>query len=335
MVGVTGFEPAISCSRSKRDTKLRYTPIRRVLKYKIRKRFCQVNLTQYFIFSYSENSGEKKCDSNIPNLNDAAADGGVFMNPVLMALLGGLFTWGVTALGASTVFFFRKINEKVLNFMLGFSGGIMISASFWSLLKPALEMAKNYFSAVWIPIAAGFAAGGAFLFISDKIVSKSKFLNSSGTHATGIGKRAFLLVLAITVHNIPEGMAFGVAFGSAAQGSTQLAGAIALTVGIGLQNFPEGMAVSVPLRTEGMSRFKSFMFGQLSAVVEPISAIIGALIVRLISPILPIMLAFAAGAMIFVVVDELIPEACSEQSKEATVGALIGFLIMTVMDIAL
>lgn len=257
------------------------------------------------------------------------------MNYVLMALLGGLFTWGITALGASTVFFFRKMSDKVLSLMLGFAGGIMISASFWSLLKPALEMSREYYSKPYIPIVVGFALGGIFLFISDKVISKAKFLNKKSKSGKGLSKGIILLVLAITVHNIPEGMAFGVAFGSAGMGTTNLSSAIALTIGIGLQNFPEGAAVSVPLRTDGLKRSTAFFIGQMSAIVEPIFAVIGALLAGVTAGILPFMLSFAAGAMIFVTVDEIIPESQEGNGKSATLGALIGFLLMTAMDIAL
>ncbi|MGE5313068.1 MAG: ZIP family metal transporter [Acidobacteriota bacterium] len=258
--------------------------------------------------------------------------------PVEMALIATLFTWGVTALGAAMVFFFKSINQKVLNAMLGFAAGIMIAASFWSLLKPAIEMAGEDGGAAWVPAVIGFLAGGAFLFLTDKLLPH---LHLGEERAEGIHtswRRSILLVLAITLHNIPEGLAVGVAFGALADSMSAgaLGGAIALALGIGLQNFPEGAAVSIPLRREGLSRSKAFFMGQLSGFVEPLSGVLGAYLVLLIKPLLPYALSFAAGAMIFVVVEELIPESQSGHETDlSTVGAMIGFAVMMFLDVAL
>ncbi len=261
-------------------------------------------------------------------------------NPVLLALYATIFTWGVTALGASMVFFFKSINRKVLNSMLGFAAGVMIAASFWSLLKPAIEMAEESDSLSWVPALIGFLSGGAFLLIIDKILPHLH-LGLSTDKAEGIKtswQRSVLLVLAITLHNIPEGLAVGVAFGALAGNPDAgiLAGAIALAIGIGLQNFPEGAAVSIPLRREGFSRFKAFTYGQLSGIVEPIAGVIGAYLVLVVTPLLPYALSFAAGAMIFVVVEELIPESQSGQETDlSTIGAMVGFATMMLLDVAL
>ncbi|MEJ2207774.1 MAG: ZIP family metal transporter [Anaerolineae bacterium] len=262
------------------------------------------------------------------------------LNPVLQALLATLFTWGVTALGASTVFFFKQVNRTVLDGMLGFAGGVMIAASYWSLLAPAIEMAEQTAVPAWIPAAVGFLLGGAFLWGVDKVLPHLH-MGQPREEAEGISttwRRSVLLVLAITMHNIPEGLAVGVAFGAVASeiGGAGLAGAVALALGIGLQNFPEGLAVSVPLRREELSRGRAFWYGQLSGMVEPIAGVLGAAAVLLIHPILPYALAFAAGAMIYVVVEELIPESQMESITDvATVGAMLGFTVMMVMDVAL
>jgi len=261
-------------------------------------------------------------------------------NPITQALFATLFTWAVTALGASLVFLFKDINRTILNGMLGFAAGVMIAASFWSLLAPAIEMAEQTSTPAWIPAAVGFLAGGAFLFGVDKILPHLR-LSQPIEQAEGIKtswQRSVLLVSAITLHNIPEGLAVGVAFGAVAANlpSASLAGAVALAIGIGIQNFPEGAAVSIPLRREGFSRTKSFIYGQASGIVEPIAGVIGAFAVISMKPILPYALAFAAGAMIFVVVEELIPE--SQQGSKtdiATIGAMVGFVIMMVLDVAL
>ena len=262
------------------------------------------------------------------------------LNPVVQALAATLFTWFLTALGAGLVFFFRRINRKVLDGMLGFAAGVMIAASYWSLLAPAIEMAEEGSLPAWVPAAVGFLMGGFFLWIIDKILPHLH-LGFPREEAEGIKTswhRSVLLVLAITLHNIPEGLAVGVAFGALASDlpSASLAGAVALALGIGIQNFPEGTAVSVPLRREGLSRLKSFWYGQLSGVVEPIAGVLGALAVILIKPILPYALAFAAGAMIYVVVEELIPESQLEKNTDiATMGAMLGFAIMMTLDVAL
>jgi ZIP family zinc transporter len=261
-------------------------------------------------------------------------------NPVVQALFATLFTWGVTALGAAVVFFFKDINRKVLNAMLGFAAGVMIAASFWSLLAPAIEMAEQTSTPAWIPAAVGFLAGGTFLLVVDKILPHLH-LNKPIEESEGIKtswQRSVLLVSAITLHNIPEGLAVGVAFGAVAAGlpSASLAGAVALAIGIGIQNFPEGAAVSIPLRREGFSRFKSFIYGQASGIVEPIAGVIGAFAVIAMKPILPYALSFAAGAMIFVVVEELIPESQQDSNTDiSTIGAMLGFTIMMILDVAL
>ena len=262
------------------------------------------------------------------------------LNPVLQALLATLFTWFVTALGAGLVFFFKTINRKVLDAMLGFAAGVMIAASYWSLLAPAIEMAEESNLPAWIPATTGFLLGGFFLWIADKILPHLH-LGFPMAEAEGLKtswQRSVLLVLAITLHNIPEGLAVGVAFGALASDipSATLAGAMALALGIGIQNFPEGAAVSVPLRREGFSRLKSFWYGQLSGAVEPVAGVIGAAAVIFIKPILPYALAFAAGAMIYVVVEELIPESQLEKNTDvATIGAMLGFAVMMTLDVAL
>jgi ZIP family zinc transporter len=264
----------------------------------------------------------------------------VSLNPIVQALLATGFTWFVTALGASAVFFFKTINRQVLDGMLGFAAGVMIAASYWSLLAPAIEMAEESGAPAWLPATVGFLLGGAFLWGVDKLLPHLH-LGYPTEEAEGLPtswRRSVLLVTAITLHNFPEGLAVGVAFGAAAAGleSAAVAGAIALALGIGLQNFPEGMAVSVPLRREGMSRFKSFWYGQLSGTVEPIAGLLGASAVLLMRPILPYALAFAAGAMIYVVVEELIPESQLESITDvATIGAMLGFAVMMTLDVAL
>jgi len=261
-------------------------------------------------------------------------------NPVLLALFATLFTWGLTALGASMVFFFKSINQKVLNSMLGFAAGVMIAASFWSLLKPAIEMSEAQGAIPWIPAVVGFLSGGAFLLIIDKLLPHLH-LGLATDKAEGIKtswQRSVLLVLAITLHNIPEGLAVGVAFGALANNpdTGMLAGAVALAIGIGLQNFPEGAAVSIPLRREGFTRLKAFTYGQLSGVVEPIAGVIGAYLVLSITPLLPYALSFAAGAMIFVVVEELIPESqTGNETDLSTIGAMLGFATMMLLDVSL
>lgn len=261
-------------------------------------------------------------------------------SPVMQALLAGLFTWSVTAIGAAFVFFNKKVNRRVLVMMLGFAAGVMIAASCWSLLIPSIELAEQIGMIPWVPPVIGFLAGGLFLFMIDKILPHLHigFDMSENEGIKTSWQRSVLLVLAITMHNIPEGLAVGVAFGAVAAGlpSASLTAAIALAIGIGLQNFPEGMAVSVPLRGEGFSRLKAFLFGQASGVVEPIAAMLGALAVVSIRNLLPYAMSFAAGAMIYVVVEELIPESQRGESTDiATIGAMLGFALMMVLDVAL
>ena len=262
------------------------------------------------------------------------------LNPILQALIATLFTWFVTGLGAALVFFFKTINRKVLDGMLGFAAGVMIAASYWSLLAPAIEMAEESSLPAWVPATTGFLLGGLFLYLADKIIPHLHlgFPMDEAEGPKTSWHRSILLVLAITLHNIPEGLAVGVAFGALASDlpSATLAGALALALGIGIQNFPEGAAVSVPLRREGFSRLKSFWYGQASGIVEPIAGVIGAASVILIKPILPYALAFAAGAMIYVVVEELIPESQLEKNTDiATMGAMVGFAVMMTLDVAL
>lgn len=263
------------------------------------------------------------------------------LNPIWQAFLATLFTWFMTALGASLVFGFKSINRRILDSLLGFAAGVMIAASFWSLLAPAIEMAESDGRAGWIPAAIGFLLGGLFLWAVDKVLPHLH-IGFPMEEAEGIKtkwQRSVLLVLAITLHNFPEGLAVGVAFGAISAGgpSATLAGAVALAIGIGIQNFPEGLAVSAPLRREGLSRTKSFLMGQASGIVEPIAGLIGAAAVILIRPLLPYALAFAAGAMIYVVVEELIPEAQLDKKDThvATIGVMLGFTVMMILDVAL
>jgi len=262
------------------------------------------------------------------------------LNPILQALLATGFTWFVTALGAAAVFFFKTVNRTVLDGMLGFAAGVMIAASFWSLLAPAIEMAEGGPLPPWLPAVIGFLLGGGFLWTIDRILPHLH-LGYPTEEAEGIKthwQRSILLVLAITMHNIPEGLAVGGAFGAVAAGldTASLAGAGALALGIGLQNFPEGVAVAVPLRREGLSRLKAFWYGQASGMVEPVAGVAGAAAVMLMRPLLPYALAFAAGAMIYVVVEELIPEAQLDKKTDmATFGAMMGFAVMMMLDVAL
>jgi len=261
------------------------------------------------------------------------------MNHILQAFLATVFTWAMTAAGASLVFMTKTINRRLLDAMLGFAAGVMIAASFWSLLAPAIEMSEGQNIPSWVPAVVGFLLGGVFLRGIDKILPHLHF-GFPGAEAEGIKtswQRSTLLVLAITLHNIPEGLAVGVAFGAVAAGlpSASIGAAIALAVGIGIQNFPEGTAVSMPLRREGLSRLKSFWYGQLSAVVEPIAAVIGAAAVVFARPILPYALSFAAGAMIFVVIEELIPEAQRGGHADlVTMAGMLGFAVMMLLDVA-
>lgn len=262
----------------------------------------------------------------------------------VQALIGTLFTWGLTALGAGLVFFFKNIQRDIFNLMLGFASGVMIAASFWSLLAPAIEMADEQGAISWLVVAIGFALGGIFLFIADKTVPHMHFgFNHDKEGLPTKLKRNILLVFSITLHNIPEGLAVGVAFGAIQYISgdplAATLSAIGLAIGIGIQNFPEGAAVSIPLRQEGMSRRKAFMYGQASGLVEPIAGVFGAILVTYVSVILPYALAFAAGAMIYVVVEELIPEAQQKQTPKgahyAVLGVMVGFIIMMMLDVAL
>ena len=265
------------------------------------------------------------------------------MGPVSQAFLAGLFTWGLTAVGASLVFLTKNMSQTVLDSMLGFAAGVMIAASVWSLIIPSIEMTEAMGGIGWLPAAVGFLAGGLFLRVCDAYLPHLH-IGLPRTEAEGVGtswRRTTLLVLAITLHNIPEGLAVGVLFGAAATGidptgTATIAGAIALAIGIGIQNLPEGTAVSVPLRREGVGMGKSFYYGQLSGMVEPVFAVVGAVAVIYVQPILPFALAFAAGAMIYVVVEELIPESQLHGNTDiATLGTMIGFVIMMTLDVAL
>lgn len=262
-------------------------------------------------------------------------------SPVMQALIATLFTWGVTAAGAALVFFSRTVNQKLMDSMLGFAAGVMIAASFWSLLAPGIEMAEQFGQTPWLTAAIGFMSGGLFMRLIDKFlphlhpslsIDKSEGVKTSWQRST-------LLVLAITLHNIPEGLAVGVAFGAVAADlpSATIGGAIALAIGIGIQNFPEGAAVSMPLRREGMSKRKSFLMGQASGIVEPIAGVIGVVFVLKMQNILPYALCFAAGAMIFVVVEELIPESQRQYDHIdlVTMATMTGFSVMMILDVAL
>ncbi len=260
------------------------------------------------------------------------------IDPILAAFYASLFTWFLTAFGASFVFFFKTMNRTVLDGMLGFTGGVMVAASFWSLLAPAIEMSSGIGFEKVMPASIGFFLGALFIFGLDKLLPHIhiNFKQTEGIKTPW--QRTTLLVLAITLHNIPEGLAVGVLFGGVAAGipEASIAGAVTLAIGIGIQNFPEGIAVSMPLRRMGMSRMKSFMYGQSSALVEPVAAVFGAFAVTFFTPILPYALAFAAGAMVFVVVEEVIPETQQDKNTDiATLGFIGGFIIMMVLDVAL
>lgn len=258
------------------------------------------------------------------------------LNPVIQALIATTFTWGITALGALVVCFFKEINTKALATILGFSAGVMIAASFWSLIAPSIELSKELGYIEWLLPTIGFISGGLFVLLSDKFLDKVLKSRKNLNNANSL-KRSILLVSAITIHNIPEGMAIGVAFGGIASGvpGVTLISAVMLAIGIGIQNFPEGAAVSLPLRNEGFSRFKAFMIGQASALVEPISAMIGVVLVLSIRSILPFLLAFAAGAMLTVAARELLPESIKENKNLSTLGLIAGFVIMMILDVAL
>lgn len=263
-------------------------------------------------------------------------------NPMLQALMATTFTWLLTAAGASLVFFFKDMNRQLFDGMLGFTGGVMIAASYWSLLAPAIEITpeSNPGVPIWFPAAVGFLGGALFLFALDKILPHLH-INFPVAEKEGVETkldRTLLLVLAITLHNIPEGLAVGVAFGAVAHGmdGATIGAAMALAIGIGIQNFPEGLAVSMPLRRQGVSRFKSFWYGQLSAIVEPVAGVVGAAAVIYAFPILPYALSFAAGAMIYVVIEEVIPETqLDKYADTSTLGFIGGFIVMMVLDVAL
>lgn len=262
--------------------------------------------------------------------------------PWQQALCATLFTYAMTALGSALVFFFKVINKRVLNLMMGFAAGVMIAASFWSLLDPAIAQAEANGDIAWLVVAIGFGMGGIFLWLADHLIPHLHF--GPDEQPEGIKtswQRTILLVLSITLHNIPEGLAVGVAFGAISNGDTQTSvlAATAVALGIGIQNFPEGAAVSIPIRQEGMSRTKAFLYGQASGIVEPIAGVIGALLVSSMTTILPYALSFAAGAMIYVVVEELIPEAQqvikSGHTHDAVLGTMLGFIVMMILDVAL
>lgn len=256
------------------------------------------------------------------------------LNYPIQALIASLFTWGITSLGAAVVFLFKKVNKNTMDAMLGLSAGVMLAATFWSLLSPALEMAENLKLISWLIVSLGVLSGGLLLFCGDKIFDR---ITKKKTNSHSI-KRSLMLIFSITLHNIPEGMAIGVAFGSVfynLEGAT-LAAAVMLAIGIGIQNFPEGSAVSLPLRREGMSPQKAFFFGMLSGIVEPISAVVGAILVIKVQVLLPILLSFAGGAMIYVVVQELIPESQTNKKKDPmALFTIFGFLLMMIFDVSL
>ena len=259
-------------------------------------------------------------------------------DPILGALLATTFTWLLTAFGASFVFLFKEMRRAVLDGMLGFTGGVMVAASFWSLLAPGIEMSKGEGFVKVIPAAVGFALGALFIYGLDKILPHIHINSKVSEGIKTPWHRSTLLVLAITLHNIPEGLAVGVLFGGVAAGlpEASVTGAVVLALGIGIQNFPEGIAVAMPMRRQGVSRFKSFWYGQLSAIVEPIAGVLGAVAVTFFTPLLPYALAFAAGAMIFVVVEEVIPETQQDKYTDiATLGFIGGFIVMMVLDVAL
>lgn len=262
------------------------------------------------------------------------------LNPLMQAFIAGMFCWGMNALGAANIFLVRNFNQKMMDGILGFAGGVMIAASFWSLLEPSIAMSEGGPVPVWFPAVTGFLLGGFAIRGLDAVLPHLH-IGAPLKEAEGIPskwRRSTLLISAMTLHNIPEGLAVGVAFGAVALGMPEatMAGAVALALGIGIQNFPEGMAVSAPLHRDGMPKWKAFNYGQLSAVVEPIFAVLGALLVIVAQPILPYALSFAAGAMIFVVIEEVIPESHRNGNADfATMGGMIGFAVMMTLDVAL
>ena len=276
----------------------------------------------------------------LPGSHPLMVDWFASLHPVTQALLAGLFTWSVTALGAGLVFFARRANRRLMDAMLGFAGGVMLAASYWSLLAPSIEIAEHSPGHAWLPAAVGLLLGGGCLLAIDKVLPHLHvgFPTEEAEGPKVTWRRSVLLVSAITLHNIPEGLAVGVAFGGVIAGvpSTSVAAAVALAIGIGIQNFPEGVAVAMPLREDGMSRAKAFWYGQLSGVVEPIAAVAGAATVVYAAPMLPYALSFAAGAMIFVVVEELVPESQRAGNVDlATICLMLGFTVMMILDVAL
>lgn len=261
-------------------------------------------------------------------------------SPIMQAFIASLFTWGVTALGAALVFFTKRVNQKLLDAMLGFSGGVMLAASYWSLLAPAIKLSQGLGALAWLPAALGVAVGAFVISLSDKLLPHFQLgasMQPETVQAT-TWRRTVLLVFAITLHNIPEGLAVGVAFGALSCGADKasLGTAVALAIGIGIQNFPEGLAVALPLRRAGWSQLRSFYYGQLSAAVEPVAAVIGAAAVTVCMPIMPYAMAFAAGAMIYVVIDAVIPESRNRGNTDlATLGAVLGFIVMMILDVSL
>jgi len=259
-------------------------------------------------------------------------------SPIIQALMGTLFTWGLTALGAGLVFLTKDVSRKMLNGLLGFASGVMIAASYWSLLAPAIELSHDLSVPAWFPAVTGFLLGGVFLFVVDKLLPHLHIGQTEPEGPKSSWQRSILLITAITLHNIPEGLAVGVAFGAAAAGieSAGIGSAVALALGIGIQNFPEGLAVSAPLRREGWKTGKAFLYGQFSGMVEPVAGVIGAAATLLMRPLLPYALAFAAGAMIYVVAEELIPESKNESHSDIpTIGVMLGFAVMMLLDVAL
>ncbi|MGC1239984.1 MAG: ZIP family metal transporter [Chryseosolibacter sp.] len=271
---------------------------------------------------------------------DVIADYLKNVDPIYAALMATVFTWSVTAMGASLVFVFKSMSRKVLDTMLGFTGGVMIAASFWSLLSPAIRMSENLWVPSWFPAASGFLTGSLFLLLLDKILPHLH-INFPEVEQEGVRtnwNKTILLVLAITLHNIPEGLAVGIAFGAVAANlpGAEIGAALALAIGIALQNFPEGTAVAVPLRRNGLTRFKSFWWGQLSAIVEPFAGVAGAIFVIHVTAVLPYALSFAAGAMVYVVVEEVIPETQRDKYTDfATIGFIVGFVVMMILDVSL
>lgn len=262
------------------------------------------------------------------------------LSPAVQALLAGTLTWLLTALGAATVLVVRKVGERLLSAMLGLAAGIMLAASYWSLLAPGIELAEAQGTPGWIPAAVGFLLGGAVVRMADLLLPHLHPGRDLREGPDSAWRRSTLLMAAMTIHNVPEGLAIGVAFGAASVADpmgASLGGAIALTIGIGIQNFPEGVAVAVPLRADGMSRWRAFSYGQASAIVEPVAAVVGAVGVIVVSWLLPYALSFAAGAMVFVVVEELIPESQAEVRHHdlATLAAMVGFAVMMVLDVSL